>query len=314
MNVTMLDSRAMVWIPGGIFEMGSDSWYPEEAPVHLVEVQGFSMDRLPVSNADFAAFVAETGYVTVAEGALDGSLYPGVPAELLQPGSMVFQMTSGPVSLSNPSLWWRSVPGASWRCPSGPGSDSDCLPQHPVVHVAYEDALAYAAWMGKSLPSEAEWEFAARGGLAGGTYPWGEEFAPEGRRMANVWNGEFPWESLTAGGPPSTTPVGSFPANTFELFDMIGNVWEWTTDWYAPLHQTAKHSCCIAHDPRGPGPEESFDPLTPTVQIPRKVIKGGSFLCAANFCQRYRPAARSAQSIDSSTCHIGFRCIVRPSC
>ena len=295
----------MVWIPGGVFEMGSDGWYPEEAPVHAVEVAAFHIDRFPITNADFAAFVAETGYRTVAERALAEPKYPGVPAELREPGSMVFQMTSEPVSLSDPWQWWRWLPGASWRCPTGPGSDSSDLPQHPVVHVTYEDALAYATWIGKSLPSEAEWEFAARGGLAGSTYAWGEDFAPDGCSMANVWIGEFPWQRLP-GDPAGTTPVGLFPPNGFGVFDMIGNVWEWTADCYAPFHLGGEHSCCPA-----PGPEESFDPLTPTIPIPRKVVKGGSFLCAANYCHRYRPGARSAQAIDSSTCHIGFRCVVR---
>jgi formylglycine-generating enzyme required for sulfatase activity len=295
----------MVWIPGGTFLMGSDEHYAEEAPTHVVSVDGFWMDKSLVTNAQFRRFVEATGHVTVAERPPNPVDYPGAKAELLVPASTVFGQPAGPVDLRNPYNWWFYVHGADWRHPEGPASSLKDRVRHPVVHVAYEDAEAYAAWAGKQLPTEAEWEFAARGALEGAEYAWGRELMPRGRAMANTWQGEFPWQNLALDGWERTSPVGEFPANGYGLFDMIGNVWEWTTDWYQS-HAEAGTSCCASA-------AASYDPRTPDVRIPRKVIKGGSFLCAPNYCRRYRPAARMAQAIDTSTCHVGIRLIVRPS-
>ncbi|MGI2907582.1 formylglycine-generating enzyme family protein [Tolypothrix sp. VBCCA 56010] len=301
--------KDMNWIPGGTFIMGSDHHYPEEAPAHLVRVDGFWMDRYAVTNKQFQRFVKATGYVTVAERPPKAEDYPGAIPELLVPGSAVFQQPNHPVNLQTCS-WWIYVPGANWRHPAGPGSSIKGRENYPVVHVAYEDAVAYAAWAGKVLPTEAQWEFAARGGLEGAVYTWGNEFAPKGKRMANTWEGEFPWQNLKQRSP-GAEPVGSYPANGYGLYDMIGNVWEWTTDWYRDSHpENKKKSCCIPVNPKGGTQEESFDPNMVQAQISRKVLKGGSFLCAPNYCQRYRPAARHPETIDTSTCHIGFRCVV----
>lgn len=300
--------RDMVWIPGGAFMMGSDHHYPEEGPAHLVRVDGFWMDRYAVTNKQFQRFVKATGYVTVAERPPKPEDYPGAIPELLVPGSAVFQQPKHRVNLQTCS-WWVYVPGANWRHPAGPGSSIKGRENYPVVHIAYEDALAYAAWAGKLLPTEAQWEFAARGGLEGAVYTWGNEFAPKGKRMANTWEGEFPWQNLKQRSP-GAEPVASYPPNGYGLYDMVGNVWEWTTDWYRDSHPENKtKSCCIPVNPRGGTQQGSFDPNIPS-QIPRKVLKGGSFLCAPNYCQRYRPAARHPETIDTSTCHIGFRCVV----
>lgn len=302
----------MVRIPGGTFRMGSDHHYPEERPAHHVRVDAFWMDRHTVTNAEFTRFVSETGYVTVAERELDPTDYPGADREVLVPGSLVFHMTDGPVDLHDVRNWWSYLPGACWRHPMGRDSDLTGLANHPVVQVAYEDAEAYAAWAGKQLPTEAEWEFAARGGLDGAEFTWGDTLAPDGRHMANTWQGPFPWRNFAADGHEGTAPVGTYPANGFGLYDMTGNVWEWTADWWAPAHVDAPiHSCCAPENPRGPGQDGSYDPLQPRIRIPRKVLKGGSFLCAPNYCRRYRPAARHAQMIDTATNHIGFRCIQR---
>lgn len=302
----------MVWIPGGPFLMGSDRHYPEEAPAHHVSVDGFWMDRYPVTNAQFRRFVSATGCVTVAERPLDARLYPDAAPEALVPGSLVFRKTSGPVDLRDYRNWWAFVPGAQWRCPAGPGSSISGKAQYPVVHIAYEDAEAYAAWAGKTLPTEAEWEFAARGGLEGAVYVWGDEFAPGGTMMANTWQGEFPWQNLKADGYEGTSPVGSFPANGYGLYDMAGNAWEWTVDWWASRHlDEAAHPCCAPVNPRGGTPEGSRDSAIPASPIPRKVIKGGSHLCAPSYCLRYRPAARSPEAVDSATNHLGFCCIAR---
>jgi len=303
--------EGMAWIPGGTFLMGSDRHYPEERPAHRVSVDGFWMDAHAVTNDEFARFVAATGYVTVAERTPDPADYPGAKPELLVPGSAVFRKPAHRVDLRNPYEWWAYVPGADWRHPQGPDSSIDGLGDHPVVHVAYEDALAYARWAGKDLPTEAEWEFAARGGLDGATYAWGDEFLPGGRFMANTWQGEFPIQNLALDGYEWTAPVGSFPPNGYGLYDMIGNVWEWTRDWYQEYGAVIR-SCCASTNPRGGEREASYDPRTPDNRIPRKVIKGGSYLCAPNYCRRYRPAARLAQPVDTSTCHLGFRCVVRP--
>ena len=302
-------TTGMIRVPGGTFLMGSDRHYPEEAPAHKVSVGAFAIDAHAVTNREFKAFVDATGHVTSAERPVDPALYPGAKPELLVPSSVMFAKTAGPVDLRNPYNWWTYVPGANWRHPRGPASSLDGLWEHPVVHVAFEDAEAYAAWAGKALPTEAEWEFAARGGLDGATYTWGDEFMPGGKPMTNNWQGEFPWQNLLQDGHEWTAPVGSFPPNGYGLYDMAGNVWEWTVDWFQD-HAKIGKPCCTIANPRGGTREGSVDPRART-GIARKVMKGGSYLCAPNYCQRYRPAARMAQDVDTSTCHLGFRCIVR---
>ncbi len=301
----------MVWISAGNFLMGSDDHYPEEAPAHRVSVDGFWMDPRPVTNAEFDRFVRETGYVTTSETPPKAKDYPGAIADLLRAGSVVFQKPPGRVDMSSHFNWWNYVIGADWRHPLGPRSALNGKAQHPVVHIGYEDAQAYAKWAGKELPTEAEWEFAARGGLDGAEYAWGEELMPDGYLMANTWQGEFPWQNLGCGGFSGTSPVGLFPPNGYGLYDMIGNVWEWTTDWYEPRHHTAPGCCGQAHNPRGGARERSIDNAVTNIAMPRKVMKGGSYLCAPNYCKRYRPAARMAQPVDTATCHFGFRCVVR---
>jgi formylglycine-generating enzyme len=297
----------MVRIEGGLLLMGSDEHYPEEAPAHPVLVDPFWIDLHPVTNDQFARFVADTGYVTVAERPLDPADYPGAPPENLVPGSLVFTGTPGPVDLRHLSQWWTWTPGAAWRQPDGPRSSLQGRASHPVVHVAAEDAEAYATWAGKVLPTEAQWEIAARGGLEGARYTWGEEPERTGERLANYWHGDFPWRPLPGYG--HTTPVGSFRPNGFGLHDMAGNVWEWTADWYASRHpEPAGQPCCVPRNPRGADMDESYDPAQPQFRTPRRVIKGGSFLCADSYCMRYRPAARRPQPIDTGMSHIGFRC------
>jgi formylglycine-generating enzyme len=306
------DMPGMIFIPGGTFHMGSDSHYPEEAPVHRVTVDGFWIDETPITNRQFRAFIEATGYVTFAEIAPDPKHYPGALPHMLKAGSLVFNPPSHPVNLRDWSQWWTFRFGANWRKPYGSGSSIKSLDDHPVVHIAYSDAAAYAKWAGKELPTEAEWEFAARGGLEGAEYAWGDDFTPEGKLMANTWQGEFPHENLKAGGYARTSPVKAFPANGYGLYDMIGNVWEWTSDFWSVRHVADESkACCIPRNPRG-GPEvNSFDPCQPRIKIPRKVLKGGSHLCAPNYCRRYRPAARHAEPIDTSTSHVGFRCVIR---
>jgi formylglycine-generating enzyme required for sulfatase activity len=277
--------RDMTWIPAATFRMGSDAHHAEEAPVRPVSVEGFFIDTCAVTNRRYGEFVRDTGYVTVAERPLDPALFPGAPAENLVPGSMVFRRTRGPVDLRQMAHWWAWTPGASWRHPEGPGSTVKRRPDHPVVQVAFEDAQAYAEWAGLALPSETQWELAARGGLDGAAYTWGEDPEPAGGRLANYWHGDFPWRADPGYG--TTAPVGSFAPNGYGLFDMAGNVWEWTSDWFTPR----------------------FDPSQPAVRVPRKVVKGGSFLCADSYCARYRPAARRPQMIDTGMSHIGFRCV-----
>lgn len=307
---TVAVSGEQVWISGGVFHMGSDRHYPEEAPVHRVRVDGFWLDRTPVTNAQFRAFVEATGHTSFAELPPRPEDYPGAPVEMLRPGSLVFVKPPGPVDLRDIRNWWRYVPGASWRHPLGPGSDLRGLDDHPVVHVAYGDALAYAQWAGKALPTEAEWEFAARGGLDSAEFAWGDQLMPGGRSMANVWQGRFPWQNLLTDGYERTSSVGAFPPNGFGLLDMIGNVWEWTADWYSPRHPgDAARACCIPRNPRGGSERGSLHPAGPG--IPRKVLKGGSHLCAPSYCRRYRPAARYPQPVDTTTCHVGFRCVRR---
>lgn len=288
----------MIWVPGGGFLMGSSQFYREERPVRREAVDGFWIDPYPVTNAGFAEFIGATGYITLAERPPDPDIYRDADPSLLVPGSLVFRKPSGPVDLRDYRAWWEYAPGADWQHPEGPESSLDGRDDHPVVHVAYEDACAYAIWAGKALPTEAEWEFAARGGLDGATYAWGDEFAPDGRAMANTWQGKFPWENVKQDGYEGTSPVHAFPANGYGLYDMIGNVWEWTASAITP-HQSESpgKSCCI---PSGPGKA-----------LVRQIVKGGSHLCAPNYCLRYRPAARQVEPVDTSTCHIGFRCIMR---
>jgi formylglycine-generating enzyme len=303
----------MALVPAGTFRMGSEDFYPEERPVHRVEVDAFWMDRRPVTVAQFRRFVKATGYVTLAERAPDAADYPDADPALLVPGALVFQPTRGPVDLGDVSNWWNWVPGARWDRPEGPGSDTYTRAKHPVVHVAYEDAEAYAAWAGKALPTEAEWERAARGGLEGATYAWGDEVTPDGRFMANFWQGEFPWQNLARDGFMGTSPVGSYAPNGYGLYDMTGNVWEWTSDFFTPRHpDEAAKACCVPHNPRVTSDAESFRAGAPGEHIPRRIVKGGSHLCAPNYCLRYRPSARQGEAVDTSTSHIGFRCILRP--
>jgi sulfatase modifying factor 1 len=294
-NLLPMQTRdGMVAVAGGELVMGSDAFYPEERPVHRVAVQAFRIDARPVTVGQFRRFVKETGYVTVAERPPDPDTYPDADPALLVPGSLVFRPARGPVDLSDYRAWWSYTPGACWSCPEGPGSDTYTRGRHPVTHVAFEDADAYAAWAGKALPTEAEWEYAARGGLVGKAFTWGDELAPEGRMLANFWQGEFPWQNLLSDGYAGTSPVAAFPANGYGLYDMAGNVWEWTEDRYEGSH--ADTPCC------GPPADE---------RIPRRVIKGGSHLCAPNYCLRFRPAARQGEAVDTSTSHIGFRCVLR---
>jgi formylglycine-generating enzyme required for sulfatase activity len=306
-------AKNMAWIPGGTFLMGSDDFYPEERPAHRVSVDGFWMDQYPVTVAEFRRFVKATGYVTVAELPLDPADYPDADPDLLVPGSLVFKKTHGPVDLRDYHNWWAYVPGAFWRQPEGPGSNLHGRERHPITHVAYEDAAAYARWAEKELPTEAEWEYAARGGLEGAVFAWGDEFAPKGKMMANTWQGEFPWQNLKLDGYEGTSPVGSFPPNGYGLYDMGGNVWQWTSDFFTSRHPEAvDHPCCAPHNPRVAAPMPgTFAVDQPGASIPRRVMKGGSHLCAPNYCLRYRPAARQAEMEDTSTGHIGFRCIVR---
>ncbi|PNU03254.1 formylglycine-generating enzyme family protein [Novosphingobium guangzhouense] len=312
----------MIRIPAGTFTMGSDKFYPEEAPAHRVSVDGFWIDETPVTNRQFAAFVEATGHTTVAEIAPDPKDYPDLLPGMDRAGSLVFHKSPVPVDTSNPANWWRFDFGADWRHPLGPDSDIDSLDlwDHPVVQVAYADAQAYAGWAGKALPTEAEFEFAARGGLEDTDYAWGDELAPDGAMMANYWQGLFPFANQMLDGWERTSPVRTYPANGYGLFDMIGNTWEWTSDWWSDRRggdvksggkAGAKSSCCTIRNPRGARLRDSFDPAHPGVKIGRKVLKGGSHLCAANYCQRYRPAARHPEMIDSSTSHIGFRCVTR---
>ncbi len=285
----------MSHVSGGSFLMGSEDFYPEEGPVRAAEVGDFWIDERPVTVAEFRRFVKATGYVTVAERPLDPADYPDADPAALVPGALVFHPTRGPVDLRDVRNWWSYVPGATWQRPEGPASDTYTRGRHPVTQIAYEDAQSYAEWAGKALPTEAEWEYAARGGLEGAVFAWGDEFAPEGRMMANTWQGEFPWQNQLADGYAGTSPAGAFPPNGYGLFDMAGDVWEWTCSEGSATG--AERPCCA--------PSEAGE------HIPRRVIKGGSHLCAPNYCLRYRPAARQFEAVDTSTGHIGFRCVVR---
>jgi formylglycine-generating enzyme len=299
----------MQWIPGGTFSMGSERFYREEAPVHAVRVDGFWIDRTPVTNWEFAAFVSATGYKTLAEQDPLPSDYPDVDPALLTAGSAVFK-SPVPGMQANPSQnWWHYIAGAYWRKPDGVHTLTTWHMSHPVVHIAFADAKAYAAWKGKDLPTEAEWEFAARGGLDGADYAWGDEFQPDGQRLANTWPGNFPFISRVGDHRYGTSAVGSFAPNGYDLLDMIGNVWEWTvSDWSSDHTAKRVMSCCSsvsASSKKGHVPRAACCPS----QIREKVLKGGSHLCAENYCRRYRPAARHAQMTDSPTSHIGFRCV-----
>ena len=310
------DAKGMVRVPGGTFTMGSTGFYAEEGPPREVSVDSFLVDRHQVTVREFGGFVDETGYVTLAERPLDPADYPDADPDLLVPGSLVFRPTRGPVPLNDARLWWAYVPAASWRQPEGPGSDVAGRGRHPVTHVAFEDAEAYAGWVGKELPTEAEWEYAARGGLDGAVFAWGDAMLVDGKPVANFWQGEFPWRNTGANGWRGTSPVGAFPPNGYGLYDATGNAWEWTTDYYSPRGAglegvAAERSCCAPRNPRVDSPDRSFDVGNPGARIPRRVIKGGSHLCAPSYCLRYRPAARQGEAIDTSTSHIGFRCISR---
>lgn len=305
-------SDDVVLIPGGTFHMGSDQHYPEEAPAHRVTVDAFWIDRSPVTNRQFTAFVQATGHVTTAEIAPNPQDYPGALPHMLYAGSLVFSPPAHPVDLRDWSQWWKFMKGADWRHPDGPASNIDALDDHPVVHVSFADAAAYAAWAGKALPTEAEWEYAARSGLDGAEYAWGDAFTPGGTHMANTWQGDFPYQNTNDDGFARTSPVTAFPPNRYGVHDLIGNVWEWTADWFSKHHEAdAPKACCIPENPRGAREDGSYDPRQPAIRIPRKVIKGGSHLCAPNYCRRYRPAARHAQPVDTSTSHVGFRCVLR---
>jgi len=304
----------MIELPAGTFHMGSDDFYVEEGPVREVAVDAFAIDRGPVTVSQFTEFVAQTGHVTVAERPIDPADYPDVDLAALVEGSAVFRPTPVPVPLDEPDRWWAYVPGANWRHPWGPESDNSERADHPVTHIAYEDAQAFAGWARKRLPSEAEWEFAARGGLDTAVFAWGDEPQPDGELMANYWQGDFPWRNTGARGWRGTSPVGLFPPNGYGLHDVTGNVWEWTSDYYSPTGaggdgDAGESPCCAPRNPRVETPERSYELGSPGEHIPRRVIKGGSHLCASSYCLRYRPAARQAQSIDTSTSHLGFRCV-----
>jgi sulfatase modifying factor 1 len=299
-------------VDGGEFAMGSERFYPDEAPVRRISVAGFWIDPYPVTNTQFAAFVDNTGYVTEAERVPDPALYPGAPPENLVPGALVFVMPPGRVHLGDFTQWWAWTPGADWRHPIGPESSNSASADHPVVQVSHTDAAAYCGWAGRELPTEAEWEFAARGGLDGATFTWGDEDPQETQPLANTWQGRFPYENTELDGWTRTSPVGSFPPNGYGLYDMAGNVWEWTDDWYTSERASdTSHACCGPSETRGGTREESLDPGQPDIVIPRKVVKGGSHLCTPQYCYRYRPAARQPQMIDTATSHIGFRTIAR---
>jgi formylglycine-generating enzyme len=309
----------MVWIPGGTFLMGTDdvASFPNERPAHRVHVEGFWIDVYDVTNAEFAKFIEATGYVTTAERPvnwddLKKELPPGTPKPddgALAPGSLVFTPTAEPVPLNDLSAWWRWVPGANWRHPEGPGSSIQGRANHPVVQVSWYDAVAYAKWAGKRLPTEAEWEFAARGGLESKRYAWGDEFRPGGRYMANTWQGVFPVHDTGEDGFVGTSPVGSFPANGYGLYDMAGNVWQWCSDWYRVDAYIEAASQNVCRNPAGPA--ESFDPADP--YAPKRVVKGGSFLCNPSYCESYRPSARRGTPADTGSSHTGFRCVISGS-
>ena len=298
-GVTHSCPKGMAWIEGGTFRIGSDDHYQEERSAQDVTVKGFCIDKYEVTNAQFARFVQETGYVTVAERPLSAQLFPNLSEAQRVPGSLVFMQPSGNGPVRELS-WWHWVTGANWRHPDGSNSSIEGKDNYPVVHIAYEDAEAYAKWAGKSLPTEAQWEFAAWGGLKEAIYTWGNQYSP---KKANTWQGLFPLYNSKEDGYLGTAPVGTFEANGYGLYDITGNVWEWTKDWYRIGHDGASHKV----NPIVSNSKESFDPREPGVA--KHVIKGGSYLCAPNYCSRFRPAAREAQAPDTGTSHIGFRLV-----
>jgi formylglycine-generating enzyme required for sulfatase activity len=309
-----LQTEDMVWIPGGTFQMGSDHHYGEEAPAHRVTVDGFWIDRTPVTNVQFRDFVRATGHITLAEIPPDPTLLRDALPQMGHAGSQVFMPPQRVRSLRDESQWWAFISGANWRHPQGPRTNINVLGSHPVVHIAYSDAQAYARWAGKELPTEAEWEFAARGGLDDEEYAWGNALAPGGVHLANTWQGNFPVQNLCEDGYDRTSPVRAYPPNGFGVHDMIGNAWEWTADWWSAYPAAdASKPLRILRNPRGGREQESFDPAKPEFGMPRKVIKGGSHLSAPNYCRRYRPAARQAATIDRSASDLGFRCVIRPA-
>ena len=297
----------MIWVPGGTFWMGCENCgMPDALPAHVVTVSGFWMDRAPVTNAEFARFVNATGYLTVAERPLNPRDFPGVPADKLVPGSAVFVPTGTPVALDNPLRWWRYTPGANWKHPEGPGSNVARRADHPVVHVAYEDVLAYAKWVDKRLPTEAEFEFAARGGLDRQKYPWGNDLNPGGKAAANIWQGPFPARDRGEDGHLGTSPVTAFPANGFGLYDMGGNVWQWCSDWYRPdTYAPRAQAGIVTRDPQGPA--DSFDPTEPGAA--KRVLRGGSYLCTDQYCARYLVGSRGKSEVSSGTSNLGFRLV-----
>lgn len=293
----------MVWIPGGSYMMGTNNpEFPDASPVHPVTVDGFWMDAHEVTNAQFAEFVKATGYVTVAERELDPADFPGVSPAMLVPGSAVFSPPDGPVSLDNPLQWWKYVPGASWKDPFGPEHAEEPDPNAPVVQVCYEDAAAYAKWAGKRLPTEAEWEFAALGGQPGHTYYWGDELKPDGKWVANIFQGNFPEGNTAEDGFTGVAPVKTFPANPYGLYDMEGNVWEWCSDFYRPDYYANSPS----DNPQGP--PNSYDPAEPNAV--KRVQRGGSFLCSDQYCIRYKPRSRGKGEVSSASNNLGFRCVM----
>jgi sulfatase modifying factor 1 len=304
--VTAQQQDGMVLVPGGSTVVGNDHFYPEERPLREATVGDVWFDRHPVTNAEFAQFVADTGHVTVAEVAPDPADFPGADPALLVPGSQVFTLTSGPVHLGDWTQWWRWQPDASWRAPQGPGSSWEEIPDHPVVHVGWEDATAYARWAGKDLATEHEWERAARGGLVGRDFAWGDELSPGGAVLANTFRGPFPWRSEDPYGFDHTSPVGTYPANGFGLLDMIGNVWEWTATRWTDSHARAGEAVSSAATA-----SPCCGGSVRLVETDRFVTKGGSHLCSPDYCQRYRPAARQGHGVRDTTSHVGFRCVRR---
>ena len=313
----------MVWIPGGEFSQGCEDPTREicggsetmndARPIHRVYVDGFWMDATEVTNRKFADFIVATGYVTVAERKTRAQDYPGVPPENLAPGSVVFTPPGQAVPLDDALRWWSYVVGANWRHPEGLQSNLAGRDDFPVVHIAYEDAEAYAKWAGKRLPTEAEWEFAARGGRAGERYTWGNELQPGKRWMANIWQGEFPYRDLGEDGAKGIARVGSYPPSGYGLLDMAGNVWEWCSDWYRPdaYEQQLTHvESGVVRNPRGPAEHESFDPQEPGMR--KRVQRGGSFLCTDQYCTRYMVGSRGKGAPDTGSNHLGFRCVVPP--
>lgn len=293
-----MSERDMALIPAGVLLMGAEGFSADEQPVHERAVDAFEIDRYEVTNADYARFVDDTGYVTIAERELDPAEFPGADPADLVPGAMVFTPTAGPVDLRDWRGWWRWEPGAHWRRPFGPESSIARMLRHPVVHIAYPDAAAYAEWADARLPTEAEHEYAARGGLVGATYAWGDDMHPGGVPQANSWLGRFPYDNRGVGG---TAPVGSYAPNGYGLYDMTGNVWEWTTDFYAPRHAVPGVPTVHAGGRANLLPDDVSG-------LPRRVLKGGSHLCSPDYCLRFRPAARSPQAEDTGMSHIGFRC------